>query len=143
MAGVHPRAAPQGSPVDSLVRRTRSRRHGPLSSRRIKGQVDAEDGRDARRDAGLDKTHRTVDTVAIGERKRGLTVLDRARDELGRHRCAVAQRIGRCHVEVSEIHGTRLTPSPAGTAAGRCAAGCTPGRGRSRRRGANRQPHAG
>lgn len=47
MAGVHPRAAPQGSPVDSLVRRTGSRRHGPLSSRRFKGQVDAKDGRDA------------------------------------------------------------------------------------------------
>ena len=83
----------------------------------VEAQVDAEDRRDPGSGAGLDEAHGAVATIAIGERERGLAVLSRAGDEIGRHGRAVAERIGRCHVEVSEVHGTCLTPLPAGTAA--------------------------
>ena len=137
MAGVHPRAAPQGG--------ARGMAH-PLVRRQdvweVQGEVDAQDRGDAGCGAGAHEAHRAVDAIAIGEREHALTVLDCTRDERVWHRGAVAQRICRCHVKVGEVHGTRLTPLPAGTAAGRCATTRTPGRGRSRHRAAGRRLHA-
>jgi len=99
---------------------------------KIKGEVDAEHRGDTGRGAGLDEAHCAINTVAIGECEPRLAVLGRTCGKSCWHRSAMAQRIRRRHVEVGKFHSTRLTPSPAGTAAGQCAATCTPGRGRSR-----------
>ena len=71
------------------------------------GEVDAEEGADAGALAGEHELHRSVDTVAVGQRERVHAVVGGAFDERVRVRCAVPERVAGRDVQMHEGIGQR------------------------------------
>ena len=75
------------------------------------GQVDADDGPDARARARLDVLHRAVHAVAVGQGEDVHLVTGRALDQRPGERRAVAQGVGGGDVEVGEHQSHALSSS--------------------------------